>query len=174
MGAVMNSTLATQKNLSHDRSAMVATQSIWPAKWKAALSSGLMVGVLLLVFPRGSPWENLSFETPAAMGRHLAGLSALATVGLHLILAAVYAFPIAWVAHRFVSWRGLVMGALCGLGLYGLNWFVFGQLLHRSQSGEEVAALVTHVLFALVAAAAYKGFVRSRPIDRSAVEGKMI
>jgi hypothetical protein len=128
----------------------------------AVFKSGLISGVIFLLFPMGSPWSALSFGSGAVMGRTIAGNGTVQTFGkvvLQLALALVYALVIALIVKHFRSWRAIVVGGLVGLVLYGLN-LAFVTLALPELRGMEARVVFTHFVFGLIAAACYKGMVR--------------
>ena len=130
--------------------------------WKAAMLAGLAAGVLFAIFPRGIPWEGLTFFHPVVMGRgfpHGAEPVYFGPFVIHLLLAAIYGLVIGSVVHRFRHVRAVLLGGAVGLGLYGINWAVVS-VMAPELTGGEVGVLVTHALFGLVTAAGYKGFAR--------------
>ncbi|HEX5218782.1 MAG TPA: hypothetical protein VFZ59_04385 [Verrucomicrobiae bacterium] len=139
-------------------------------QWSTALKAGLATGGFFLLFPLGSPWSAMSFESGAVMGRSLSlhgtGLT-LGKILLHLALAIAYTFVIATLVKRFHAWRAVVAGGLVGLILYGINLAIvsaaFPQFL-----GMEGRVAFTHFTFGFIAAALYKGMARPRIENRPA------
>jgi hypothetical protein len=82
-----------------------------------------------------------------------------------------YALVIALVVTRLRGMWAVALGAAVGLGLYCLNFLVFHFLLTVDHTATEVPVLVTHVVFAAIAAGAYKGLAARRTGGRRAAEG---
>lgn len=132
--------------------------------WAAAVKSGLLAGAILLVFPQGFPWSGMSFFSGVVMGRTVGTDGAgppVYLILLHLILAVVYAIPIAAIVKQIPSWRGILVGGAVGLGLYLLNLACVA-LLAPALIGGELRPAITHLVFGLFSAGAYKGMARRR------------
>jgi hypothetical protein len=142
-----------------------------PMDWPAAVGSGLFCGVFLLFFPQGEPWAALTSFSPAVMGRSTEpyGWGGPGTTALHLGLAVVYSLIIASVVRHFRHWRGVLMGAAVGLGLYLVN-FAAVRIFDPEWLGGEIRVAVTHALFGLFTAAIYKGMAR-RPEEKRGPPG---
>lgn len=128
---------------------------------RAALYAGLLVGALFLLVSRGSiPWASFGWPTHV-MGRpYPAGDGAeayFARTVLQFVLSIGYTFAVAAVVYRFKAFTAAFVGAAVGLVLYGLNYLVFRFAMGTSGSSEPLA-IMTHVVFGLIAATAYKGF----------------
>jgi len=144
-----------------------ATAPAWD--WRAAVKSGLIAGVILLVLPQGIPWSALVFTSGAAMGRTVASPSVgstLALIGCHLLLAILYAGIISALVRRFYSWRALVAGGIIGLLLYWAN-FACIRLAAPHLLGNEARVVFSHAVFGLFAAAAYTGLMTRKRTVRS-------
>jgi hypothetical protein len=130
----------------------------------AAAAAGLIAGVILLLVPHASPWEGLTSFTPAILGRTIPpewNLPVLGVVVLHLALSMLYGFIISLSVKNIRELRAVFTGGVVGLVLYFLNlgavslWF---PTLHNN----EVSVILTHGVFGLVAAGAYRGLLRRR------------
>jgi hypothetical protein len=133
-------------------------------QWLTAVKAGLATGGVFLVFPLGSPWSAMSFESGAVMGRSLSLHGSGITIGkilVHLTLAVAYTFIIATVVKRFQAWRAVVAGGIVGLVLYAVNVAVVSTALPQFR-GMEGRVAFTHFAFGLIAAALYKGMARPR------------
>lgn len=131
--------------------------------WMAALKSGLISGILLLLVPQGIPWAALTFYSGSVMGRTSEAESHLnfGRVIIHLLLALLYAIPVALFVRRMRSWRAVLFGGAIGIVLYFLNLAVTGTL-RPSFSGNEFRVFVTHLIFGLFSSACYLGMVSRR------------
>ena len=132
---------------------------------KAAIGAGLIVGFLIVMFPRGTPWSGLTFFSPTIMGRLLmepAG-SFLAPLLAHLALALGYAIIIGLIVERLRRVAAVAAGGVVGAGLFVINWAVFHFLVSDGTTNELIV-LLTHVAFGLITAGAYKGL--SKPVAR--------
>ena len=130
-------------------------------QWGPAVGSGLIAGVVLLIVPHGSPWEALTFFSPDVMGRNLSasGLPMFAAWGCHLLVGILYGLVISRAVANLKQGRAILMGGLVGLLLYGINLSAFSAFWPRLR-GNEVAVVLTHIVFGLVAAGAYRGLLR--------------
>lgn len=133
-------------------------------QWPAALGAGLIAGVILLIVPHGSPWEALSFFSPAVMGRSLpAGVQLpLVIVWLiHLGVSVVYGLLVSRAVANAIQARAILIGGIIGLVLYGLNWLAVG-FFSPGMRGNEVSVALTHLVFGLITAGAYRGLLKRK------------
>lgn len=129
-----------------------------------AVAAGLIAAVVLLVVPHASPWEGLTSFTPALMGRVVPaswGLGAFMTVVLHLALGIIYGVLISFVVSHIRQMAAVLSGGVAGLVLYFLNLGAVS-LWFPAMRGNEVSVFVTHVVFGLIAAGAYRGLLRRK------------
>ena len=143
-----------------------ATEPLEKSHWQgmAAISAGLIAGVVLLVVPHASPWEGLTSFTPALMGRVVPstwGLGIFMTVVLHLLLSIIYAVLISFAVMNIRQMAAVVTGGVAGVALYLLNLGAV-TLLFPAMRGSEVSVFVTHAVFGLIAAGAYRGLLRRK------------
>lgn len=126
--------------------------------FKAALGAGLGVGLLIALFPNGSPWAGLTFFSPTVMGRTVGepGGSFLGALLPHLGLSVGYTTLIGLVVEHLRRVKAVLAGAAIGAALFLLNWLVFHYLV-RDGVGRESAVLFTHIAFGMMTAGAYKG-----------------
>jgi hypothetical protein len=142
------------------------TEPIEKSHWQGmpAVAAGLIAGIILLIVPHASPWEGLTSFTPALMGRVVPdnwGLGIFMTVVLHLVLSIVYAVIISFVVMNIRQMVAVLTGGAVGLVLYFLNLGAVS-LWFPNMRGNEVSVIVTHVVFGLVAAGAYRGLLRRK------------
>jgi hypothetical protein len=126
--------------------------------FKAALGAGLAVGLLIALFPRGSPWAGVTFFSPTVMGRAMGepGSSFLAALLPHVALSIGYAIIIGLVVERLRRVKAVLAGAVVGSVLFLINWAVFNFLV-QDGAGRESVVFFTHLAFGLMCAGAYKG-----------------
>jgi len=126
--------------------------------FNAAMSAGLLVGLLIALFPRGSPWSGVTFFSPTVMGRTLTELSEsfLMSLGAHLALAIGYAIIIGLIVDKLRRVKAVIAGGIVGAVLFLLNWAVFKFLVTDGTTRESLV-LFTHIAFGLITAGAYKG-----------------
>jgi predicted histidine transporter YuiF (NhaC family) len=126
--------------------------------FNAAMSAGLLIGLLIALFPRGSPWSGITFFSPTVMGRTLTELggSFLSSLGAHLALSVGYAIIIGLIVDKLRRVKAVIAGGVAGAVLFLLNWAVFKFLVTDGTTRESLV-LFTHVAFGLITAGAYKG-----------------
>jgi hypothetical protein len=130
-----------------------------------ALGAGFIAGVILLIVPHGSPWSSLTFFSPVIMGRTVPGSVEIPLVlvsALHLAVSLVYGLIISRMVATLRRRRAFVTGALAGLVLYAINFGVVSAFW-PSLRGGEFAVVVTHVVFGLITAGAYRGLLKRKP-----------
>jgi hypothetical protein len=133
-------------------------------QWVPAIAAGLIAGVILLILPHGSPWARLTLFTPAIMGRIVPvslGVSVFSIIVIHLGLSLIYGLIVSLMVITVREMRAVVVGGIVGLVLYCLN-FGMVSLWIPALKGHEVAVLVTHLVFGLIGAAAYRGLLQRR------------
>jgi hypothetical protein len=126
--------------------------------FRAAVGAGLLVGLLMALFPRGSPWAGVTFFSPTVMGRMMGepGSSFLTALLPHLALSIGYAIMIGLVVDRLRRVKAVLAGAMVGCILFLINWAVFNFLV-QDGVGRESVVFFTHFAFGLMVAGAYKG-----------------
>ena len=133
-------------------------------RYKAVVKSFLIAGtIFFIIFPQGSPW-NATGPTglpDAIMGRQL-GLPFIVTTLLHYFVAFVYTLILAFAIYRLRIFPAIMLGGGMGFVLYGLNFLLFRNFSGVDR-GIEIDTLITHVVFCLVASAAYKALSVPRP-----------
>src|SRR5438270_13496059 len=91
-------------------------------QWNRAVLAGLIAGAILIIIPRGSPWEGLAFSEPVIMGRYFPGMPVGLVWLVHLALSIVYGMVVCRFVASYRIWRALVTAGLAGLSLYVLNF----------------------------------------------------
>lgn len=133
-------------------------------QWPRAVLAGLIAGAILIVVPRGSPWEGMAFSEPVIMGRYFPGTAVGLVWLIHLALAIVYGLVVCRFVASYRIWRALVTAGLAGLALYVLNLAVVSLIWHAGPR-HEIPVIFTHIVFGLLAAGAYRGLLRRRVIE---------
>ncbi len=129
-----------------------------------AMAAGLIAGVILLIVPHASPWERLTTFTPALMGRIVPAawnLGTFVTVLFHLVLSLVYGVIISLAVSHIRQMAAVLTGGVVGLVLYLLNLGAVS-LWFPAMRGNEISVIVTHAVFGLIAAGAYRGLLRRK------------
>jgi len=137
-----------------------------PFQWGAAIGAGLIAGVILLIVPHGDPWAGITFFAPVIMGRDLMGQAASlwATTLMHIGLAVVYGLIISVAVRRTTQLWALIIGALIGLVLYGINFGVVSVWFSNAR-GNELSVAFTHLVFGAIAGGTYRGLLRRKPAN---------
>lgn len=129
-------------------------------RWLKALYVSLAIGAFFLVLPRAVPWFS-SGVPETAMGRALGSIQSsqvepfLITAALHMLLAVCYGFILAMLVFRFEIQKAVLLGAVVGLVLYGINFGLF-RIVLRVPSINEAPVVLTHLFFGLLFSSAYK------------------
>jgi hypothetical protein len=130
-----------------------------------ALGAGFIAGAILLIVPHGSPWSSLTFFSPVIMGRTIPGtieMPLLLVWALHLAVSLFYGLIISRVVATLRRRRAFFTGALAGLVLYAVNFGVVSALWPWLR-GAEFSVVVTHIVFGLITAGAYRGLLKRKP-----------
>jgi len=140
--------------------------SIETRHWQAApaVAAGLIAGVILLIVPHASPWEGLTSFSPAILGRVVPpawNLGIFLVVVLHLALSLIYGIVVSFAVIHIREMTAVLVGGAVGLLLYLLNLGAVS-LWFPSMRGSEISVIVTHAVFGLIAAGAYRGLLRRK------------
>jgi hypothetical protein len=135
-----------------------------------ALGAGFIAGAVLLIVPHGSPWSSLTFFSPVIMGRTIPGpmeMPLIVVWVLHLAISILYGLLISRVVATLRWQRAFFTGALAGLVLYAVNFGIVS-LVWPWLRGAEFSVVVTHIVFGLITAGAYRGLLkRTRGVPAS-------
>ena len=138
-------------------------------RWNRAVHAALIVGAVTFLLSRGIPWVGSGAIDPAIMGRDIAPgdspspLFFVSVMALHFLVSIAYGFILAPIVHGFRSWVAGMVGGIVGLVLYFINYAIAGMLMNTDVGQREWPSIVLHIIFGIVFAEAYKGFVRRRP-----------
>lgn len=133
-------------------------------QWFPAIAAGLIAGIILLVLPHASPWEGLTLFSPAILGRVIPASWAMpvfSVVVIHLGLSLIYGLIISLAVTHIRELRAVLLGGVIGLALYFINLAVVSMWI-TALKGNEVSVIVTHLVFGLIAAGAYRGLLRRK------------
>jgi len=131
---------------------------------KPALGASLIAGVILLIVPHGSPWSSLTFFSPVIIGRTVPRtfeMPFFLVCILHLAVSLLYGLIISRIVATLRRRPAFIAGALAGLVLYAINFGVvsaFWPSLH----GAEFSVGITHIVFGLITAGAYRGLLKRK------------
>jgi len=131
-------------------------------QWFPAIGAGLITGVILLILPHASPWEGLTLFTPAILGRVVpasVGMSDVGIIVLHLAISLIYGIIVSLAVTNVRQLRAVLLGGAVGLVLYVIS-FGFVSLCIPDLRGNEFSVIITHLVFGLVSAGAYRGLLR--------------
>ena len=135
-------------------------------QWRAAFGAGALAGLILLILPRGSPWSDLTFFAPVVMGREIYAafnMTFLPATAIHMVVSILYGLVISRIVASLHQERAIIAGGVIGTVLYLVN-FIVVTVLVSSLRGNESGVIFTHLVFGLVAAGAYRGLLRRRPV----------
>lgn len=148
--------------------------------WRAAIWAGIIAGIIFMVlemimvpvFGGGSPWGPPRMIAAIGMGRDVLPspdtpptfdfLVLMVAMILHLLLSVIYSVVLAFFIHRLDMGRAAVLGAAFGLALYLINFYAFTALFPWFANARNWITIFTHIVFGLVAAAAYKGLQKPK------------
>ena len=139
-------------------------------RWTRAIEAGLIVGAITFLLSRGIPWVGSGAIDPAVMGREISPgqspspLFFVSVMALHFCVSVLYALVIAPIVHGFKNWVAGTVGGIVGLVLYFINYAITGMIMDLSTTQREWPSIVLHIIFGIICAEAYKGFVRRRPV----------
>lgn len=148
--------------------------------WRAAIWAGIIAGIVFMmlemimvpVFGGGSPWEPPRMIAAIGMGRDVLpspdqpatfDFSVLMiAVVIHMILSIMYTIILGFIVHRLGMWPALGIGAVFGLVLYLVNFYGFTAVFPWFANARNWISIFAHIVFGLVAAAAYKGLQKPK------------
>src|SRR5256885_11751583 len=85
-------------------------------QWSRAVAAGFIAGAILIIVPRGSPWEGLAFSEPVIMGRYFPGMSVALVWLIYLALSVLYGIVVCRFIASYRIWRALVTACLAEIG----------------------------------------------------------
>jgi hypothetical protein len=143
--------------------------------WGASGWAGLAAGAAFilvqtfsgLVFGSGGSDEAVRRLASVALGEialsagaPLTPLVFFAAAAVHIPLSLIYARVLAAMIHGAGPVRALAAGALFGAALYYVNYHVISEIFPWFVSAQGPAALVSHLVFGLLAAGIYERLTR--------------
>ncbi|MEO8217893.1 MAG: hypothetical protein ABI718_12500 [Acidobacteriota bacterium] len=135
--------------------------------WQAAVGGGIAGGAVMLglamifvpLFTTGSVWLPLRMVATLVLGRpeemppnNFELWPLLLGLFIHFMLAVIYGVILAWIIHNLKPASGVLAGALFGLALYVLNFYVGGVAFPWYHWARNWISLVGVVAFGIVAA----------------------
>ncbi|CAM3674111.1 Sodium:proline symporter [Deinococcus saxicola] len=150
-------------------------------RWPAAIWAGLIGGLAFLIlemvmvplFLGGSPWMPVRGIAAILLGKGVLppppptfGWDVfLAALAVHAVLSVVFAAVLVWVTHRWDTGMAALAGAVGGLVLYGVNFYLFTGIFPWFAMSRGWVTIFSHLVFGVVVALTYKGLIRSRPLS---------
>lgn len=144
-------------------------------RWSAAVWAGVIAGAVFLVlemlmvpmFMGGSPWGPPRMIAAMVMGQEVlpppgtfALVPVMVAMVIHFALSIVFALVLAAIISRMGTGAALLVGAVFGLALYVVNFYGMTVVFPWFADARNWVSIFAHVVFGLVAAAAYVGLVR--------------
>lgn len=139
--------------------------------WRAAISTGLLAGLLFLLlemimvplFLGGSPWAPPRLIGAILLGRDVLpppatfNLAVFVTAMLlHFSLSVIYGIIVGFLTHRQSMTVALGIGLVFGFILYLVNFFLFTAEFPWFANARNWVSIFAHIVFGLAAAWLYK------------------
>ena len=144
--------------------------------WRAAAWAGVIAGAVFMMlemlmvrlFMGESPWAPPQMIAAMALGKDVLpppdtyapfDMKIMLTAMLiHFPLAIVYGLVVGWLVHRFDWAGGLAIGALFGIGIYIVNFYLVAPAAFPwFQMAQNWISVFAHAMFGLIAGGAYIG-----------------
>jgi len=138
--------------------------------WKAGIWAGIIAGIIFLIlemvmvplFLGGSPWGPPRMIAAIVLGEGVLPPPATFNFGivmvaiiLHMILSVIYALIIGYIIRKMSFGMALSIGAVIGLALYLVNFFVMTGIFPWFEMARNWVSIFAHLIFGLSAAWAY-------------------
>lgn len=145
--------------------------------WKAAVWAGLLAGLVFMmlemimvpVFLDGSPWGPPRMIAAIVMGEGVLPPPAtfdlailMVAMAVHFALSVAFAVPLAFAIQRMGTGAALAVGAVFGIVLYLVNFYLFTALFPWFAMARNWVSIFAHAVFGLAAAWAYKRWAHPR------------
>ena len=145
-----------------------------PVNWSAALYAGVAAGILATVvqialwsiFADMLPtilFRDARFTAAIVMGRAVLPppasfewLVMLVATLVHFALSIIYGLSLSWVIARLRAAPSLLVGAVFGLAVYGVNMYGFTTIFPWFEATRDWITVAAHVAFGIAAAGVYK------------------
>ena len=144
--------------------------------WKAGVWAGLIAGLVFLMLEMGLVWMiqgQSPWGPPHMMAAMVLGKDVLPPMGIwapfdlkiimtammiHLPVSIAYGLIGAWLVHRFDWAGGLMIGAVLGLAVYIVNFYVVAPAAFPwFEMGRNWIGAFSHVMFGAILGGAYIG-----------------
>lgn len=137
--------------------------------WGAAGWAGIIGALVFIALEIGplffgrDPWQPVRMIAAIVLSflpspHPSPGTIALAALAVHLPLSLIYARILALLTYNRGEATSLLIGALFGLGLYFLNYYVFTSLFPWFTGARSLHTIIDHVVFGVVTVGVYKLF----------------
>lgn len=144
--------------------------------WSAGAWAGLIAGLVFVMLEMGmvwlfmgeSPWAPPHMIAAMALGQDVLpppgtyapfDLKIMVTaMMIHIPLSVVYGLLVGWLIHRFDWLGGVLIGALFGIAIYIVNFYLIAPVMFPwFQMAQNWISVFAHAMFGVVAGAAYLG-----------------
>jgi hypothetical protein len=142
--------------------------------WRAAFWAGVVGGLAFAALEMAmaplhgaSPWAPLHMIAAIVLGSSAMAnpgsfdlTIVLTAVVLHMVLALIYTFILAFVIARMGTGSAVVIGAVYGLLLYGINFYFFTRWFPWFAEHRDWIAIFTHLVQGALWGGLYKAWER--------------
>lgn len=144
--------------------------------WRAAISAGVIAGIvfmmlemlMVVLFMDQSPWGPPRMMAAMVLGKEVlpppANFDAdimMTAMMIHLPLSIVYGLILGWIVHRLGNMSALTVGALFGLAIYFINFYLIAPTAFPwFTEAQNWISLVSHLVYGFVLGGAYAGLRR--------------
>jgi len=140
----------------------------WGAAFWAGLISGVISFALILIISGivlGSPWYATRLEGSILLGSNVLPPPTsfdleifLVALFIHLVLAVLFTMLVAAIVHKYGIVISVIVGALIGLALYGINYYSLSYFFPWFYQFRSWIFLVEHLVFGAIAGGLYELF----------------
>lgn len=147
--------------------------------WRAAVWAGIIAGIVFMMaemmmvwmFMGESPWGPPRMIAAMVLGKDVLPPPADFDMGImmtammiHFPLSVIYGLVVGWIVHRLGSTSVLLIGAIFGLAIYFINFYLVAPAVFPwFTMAQNWVSLVAHLIYGLVLGAAYAGLRRHKP-----------
>lgn len=158
----------------------------WAIDWSAAIWAGVIAGAVFMIlemlmvpmFLGGSPWAPPRMIAAMVLGDGVLPMPEgppptfdmgvmLVAMMVHFVLSVLFTIVLAFIISGMGKGAALAAGGAYGLALYLVNFYVMTAVFPWFAMARNWVSITAHILFGLIAAAAYKGLqkpeVRAAP-----------
>lgn len=143
--------------------------------WKAVIGSGVIAGLVFLMlemimvplFLDGSPWGPPRMIAAMVMGEGVLPPPATFAFGIvmvalliHFALSIVYAIAFDWVLGGIQKIPLIAVGALFGLALYLVNFYIFTEVWPWFAMARNWVSIFAHIVYGAVLAWSFKAIAQ--------------